>query len=240
VRAVQTIATGRIVMPDLLGGDTGFARLFGGESLATTALDGLGTSYALTAPGLALKTYPVCSAAQAAAQAVDELLVQEGLDGRDVVRVVCEVSQLVGQSLRFPGPQTVTEAQFSMPFAIGCLLAFGRLTPDLLRDDVLADARLASAMGRVEMVPAPVTGPYEALEGARVTVTCGDGRVFRCRKDAATGTAAAPMSDAELERKFEECARLALPPDEVGRRIAQLRALEAVASCDLVFDTSAR
>jgi 2-methylcitrate dehydratase PrpD len=232
VRAGELIALEALQMPDLFGGRAGFGELFSDGPLDGSALDGLGSSYVLSSPGLACKTYPVCSAAQAAVQAVEEILAREDLDGTDVARVACEVPPIVEQSLRFPRPETVAEAQFSLPFAVGCVLAFGRLTPDLLREDIIGDARLSACMSRVEMVRAPALGSHEDLEGAAVTVTCKDGQVLRCRKRAARGTAAAPLSKAELTRKFEMCVRLALPDDDVAARFAQIWSLEDLPNCD--------
>jgi hypothetical protein len=82
------------------------------------------------------------------------------------------------------------------------------------------------------MVRGPALGSHEALEGAAVTVTCKDGRVLRCRKRAARGTAAAPLSKVELTRKFEMCVQLALPDDDVAARFAEIWSLEDLPNCD--------
>jgi 2-methylcitrate dehydratase PrpD len=235
VEAAQLIAMEALEMTDMFGGETGFLKVIGGDNLDTQALTGLGNSYALNRPGLAQKAYPVCSAAQAALQATHELLTTTRIDPRDVTRVACYVPPLVEQSLRFNKPSTVCEAQFSMQFAIGCLLRFGRLTPDLLCDEVLMDQDVAAAMERVVMVPERANPGLEELESATVVLTTKEGQELRRTVAAAKGTVDNPMSEAELQNKFQACSSTLLQPDAVARCIERIRSLENLRSCNLLL-----
>ena len=88
-------------------------------------LASLGETYVLEDPGVAFKLYPLCSSAQAAAEITQRMLTEHKIDGADVTRVLCEVTPFVKMCLRYDDPSTPTEAQFSMPFAIGGMLAMG-------------------------------------------------------------------------------------------------------------------
>lgn len=230
IRAAQLIASESVEIPDHLSGSSGFVALFGGRRLATSANADIGETYALSSPGLVYKTYPVCSAAQAALQAVAEIL-GDGVCADDVIRVECEVSPLVAESLSYSSPQSVSQAQFSMPFAIGCLLTFGRLTVDLLSEEVLRDETLREAMKRVEVVTVSQMGEFDALEGASVSLACRDGKVIHARREKARGSLSDPLSPAELERKFEACAGRTLGDREISRRIQQISSLESLSEC---------
>lgn len=189
-------------------------------------------------PGVAFKLFPVCSAAQAAVEAVLELLAEHHLSGDDVARVVCYVPELVLISLRFPRPATSTEAQFSMTFAVGSALAFGRLTPAELTPATLADPRLAAAMVRVEMRPAtelPVGSIALGPEGAKVVLSLHDGRTLERVAPFATGTPERPMPDAQLDDKFFRCAVPAIGHEAADRMLARLRRLESVDDLGRLF-----
>jgi 2-methylcitrate dehydratase PrpD len=60
------------------------------------------------------KLFPVCPAAQAAAEATREILSDQNIAPDTVERVLCEVTPLVHISLTYDGPETVNQAQFSM------------------------------------------------------------------------------------------------------------------------------
>ena len=52
----------------------------------------------------------------------------------------------------------------------------------------------------------------------KLKITLKDGQVFEQRRDYATGSQRMPMTRAQLEEKFTDCAAQAVSPD-VGRRI---------------------
>jgi len=95
--------------------------------------------------------------------------------------VVCEVPPLVSVSLVHDEPTNPREAQFSMPFAIACIITFGNIELDHLNAETLGDQRLRSAMARVEMriseeLANDPTVPERCPEGAWVSLELADGR----------------------------------------------------------------
>jgi 2-methylcitrate dehydratase PrpD len=220
--------------------ERGFIRVLNEGRFDSTALDRLGCVFSLLTPGIAFKRYPVCSAAQAAAEAVERLLAEEGIDGRHVRKVICEVTRLVYISLTYERPATIAEAQFSMPFAIGCILAFGRLGVDTLTDETLADSRLHAAMEKVEMrLASPTDGQLDGHllnpEAARVTVLTADGRTFSLYNGAATGMPNNPAPDAALAKKFRRCARTALTPTRAEAWLERLWSVETLPDVTAMF-----
>ncbi|MFQ5935984.1 MAG: MmgE/PrpD family protein [Acidiferrobacterales bacterium] len=213
----------------------GFFPVLNDGACETGALQQLGKSYFLENPGVAFKRYPVCSAAQAAVEAVAQILTQEGINAQQVARVRCEVTPLVHVSLTYDQPASVSQAQFSMPFAIGCILAFGDLTVEHLSEGVLNDARLRLQMAKVEMRLSTVWKDdpdklRECPEGARVSVVTADKRMFNKFRCAATGMPSNPMSDVDLARKFRECTKNVLPEGDAERWLARVELLEGFAS----------
>lgn len=183
-------------------------------------------------PGTSFKLYPACSSVQAAAEALEGLVADEGVAMEDIARVRCEVTSHIAANLAFPRPQTVTQAQFSMPFAIACLLVHGRFTADMLTETRLAEPALTDAMDRVDMVPAELfddEGDARAYpEATRVVVMLKNGRTLSRKQDASTGKPVNPMADALLDAKFLRNTTAALGAEGAHGLRARLRAVDAL------------
>ena len=171
-----------------------------------TGLDKLGSTWRLLDPGIAVKRAPVCSAAQAAMEAVEQLIAKNKLDGLQIETVTCHVSHLVKISLVHEQPVTPSQAQFSMPFAIACVLLFGSLEPEHINMETLSSKDLQQAMNKVKMIEdIELNGPEfqpHFPECARVTTTMSDGKSYTCFVGAATGMPGNPLSTDALVDKL--------------------------------------
>ena len=100
-----------------------------------------------------------------------------------------------------------------MPFAIGCILAFGALGPEHISDQILANDDLRRAMAKVKMVEsddlngADIQPRYP--ECARVTIKAADGGVYTGFLGAPVGMPENPTSDEALSDKFRHCVTFA-------------------------------
>lgn len=195
---------------DAIESPRGIGQIFNGGRLDRKRLDELGSYYALSQSGVAFKQFPACSGTQAAVQAVQTLMREHGLSPNDIVRVQCRVTPLVATNLTYPFPHNLTEAQFSLPFAVGCMLLFGKFGVAQLSGDVLGDERLHNEMSKVEMVQdVGLIEPRDIdrfPEAADVTLYTADGKMLRRFIAAATGMPSDPLSDEQLSRKFLDCA----------------------------------
>lgn len=211
-------AQGHTVPEDVFEHGRGFFKLMNDGAWDASALGGLGESWRLVEPGIAVKIAPVCSAAQAAIVMLQQLIRENGLDPAGISAVRCEVPHLVKISLIHDRPKVPEEAQFSMPFALGCVLTFGSLGPEHISPDIFANEELQAAMARVTMVEAEdLNGPDmqpRYPESARVTVETADGGTFSGFLGAATGMPENPLSDDGLSEKFFRCAVFAGWPVE--------------------------
>lgn len=191
--------------------------------------------FALVSPGVAFKFFPSCSATQAALEATRELIAEHDLSNEIITRVICEVTPLVEASLLYPIPANPSQAQFSMPFTVGCILAFGDFTLDHLSHETLCNTTLQDAMTKVEMVcNGTMIERSDDLrrypEAARVTIIVDDGRCFKRFVGAALGMPVNPATNSLIENKFRSCAYRSLPGHEVDRLLAQLQDVHGLAS----------
>jgi 2-methylcitrate dehydratase PrpD len=191
-------------------------------------------------PGTSFKLYPACSSIQAATEAFEHLIESERIERSNIARVYCDVTKHIGSNLAFPRPVTVTEAQFSMPFAIGCVLAHGRFTADLLNDEMLKQPAVQAAMEKVEMRVSPELDTEEVRrdgpEASEVTIETTDGHRLSLLQLAATGKPNNPVSDTLLDRKFRNNLAAFAEPDQIAILTSKLRSLADVRAVRGLFD----
>lgn len=206
VEAALLAGRGLVGPKAIFEGRTGFLQLLNDGHAEPGAIDALGKLWRLVHPGIFFKQYPVCSGAHAAVELTERSLRENGLSGDDVRKVICEVTPVVAMSLVYDRPSRWQEAQFSMPFAVGTMLARGRLDIVSLTDDTLADPRVRAAMAKVEMRRVDSLHSEQAPEGARVTVITTRGNEIQAYLGQPTGMPGNPLSDEGLHEKFLRCA----------------------------------
>jgi 2-methylcitrate dehydratase PrpD len=222
--------------------DRGFASLHNDSTAEPVHFANLGREWRLLQPGIFFKGYPVCSAAAASAELAGHLMSENGVGLDDVVSVICEVPPLVALSLVHNNPTTPREAQFSMPFAVGCVLLFGDIVLDHLNLATLDDRRLRSAMNKVEMriseeLANDPTVSQRCPEGAYVTLELADGRRLRDFLPQPRGMPENPISDEALEDKFRNCFRYGGISEKRARRVAKrLWRLETIDDLSSLLD----
>jgi 2-methylcitrate dehydratase PrpD len=190
---------------DVFEESRGFFAALNSGTAEWTAASSLGREFSIVCPGLLFKIYPVCSAAQAAAEATQEILAELNVLGDEITKVVCEAPRLVAISLTHSRPSTVQEAQFSLEFAVGAMLVFGRLDPSILNAECLGNERLRSAYSKVEMHESNEGNFDDCPEGIRLNVETRTGKQITRFKCVATGDPRKPLSNEALEVKFRDC-----------------------------------
>ena len=141
---------------------------------------------------------------------------------------ICEVPPTVAISLMHDRPRTPQEAEFSLPFAVGAMLARGKLDIESLNGESLLEPAMKEEMGKVEMRRVDALHRDEAPEGARVTLHLNDGNEVSDYLGEPMGMPGNPMSDERLHDKFLRCA--AIGGLDQSRAKALLRHLDGIES----------
>lgn len=239
LRAALLARSGVEGPPDAFEGPRGLVEVINAGVWHEAPMARLGS---FAAPGISFKLYPACSSVQAAAEVMARLLAS-GIDRRQVVRVRCEVTSHILRNLAFPMPANVTQAQFSMPFALACLISEGRFTADMLTPERVDDRALRALMAKVEMVGADLFATEaearEGTEATRVILTLADGRQVSDFQAAATGKPQRPMPDALLDAKFRQNLAPFLPAAGAEALLAGLRGVEAAETVADLFPSEA-
>jgi 2-methylcitrate dehydratase PrpD len=188
----------------------GFMALLDGAGAVEHA-ESLGHRWRLVDPGLLLKRYPVCSAAQAAIEQTAALCA--GLDPDEIASIECGIPVLVDISLRYDMPRNNQEAQFSLPYAVACAAHHGSVELADLREEVIADPAIRAIMAKVRKSVAADLSTDEMRaqfpESARVIVVRRDGACAEGFCGIARGMPARPLSIDDLAAKFDACVTFA-------------------------------
>ena len=149
------------------------------------------------------KRYPVCRWAHPALDAIEELMQVHGLVHTDIARMRI---QTFHNATRLAGaaPKNMDELTYSIIYPAAMMAVRGKIGRDELLDDVLHDPaiqRLAQATELVET--AHYTEISTRKRWADVTLYLKDGREVQSEPKTPKGDADDPLSDAELETKFD-------------------------------------
>ncbi len=235
VQAAAFASDGLTGPPDVFENGAGFVALFGAGRLDPAPLDALGTDYLLQGKGVAFKRYPVCAGAQSALEALAALVAggEHRFDARGEVRLRCEVTPEVMHYMPFASARTVNEAQFCLPYCLACVWVHGTLAIDHLDTAALRDPTVGEAMLRIDCVERELQSWAQddprCDQPARVTLVDGGSVLGSQRVLAATGMPGNPLADADLQRKFLDCAVLAMPMPAAAAMLERLRGIGELA-----------
>ena len=124
-------------------------------------------------------------------------------------------------------PANTEQAKFSVGYLVPYSLVHGAPRIAAFTDKALADDRLKAMQPKITASVDPELGPGGDDSPAKIRITMNDGQVFEVRKDFSTGSNKLPMSQAQLEEKFYDCAALVMDKGRAGKILAILNALPA-------------
>ncbi len=214
-------ADGFTASREVLEGDLGFpfALCGPGEVDPARMVIELGAPFAVVDPGINVKAYPCYYSAHKCIDAMFHMLEEHEIQSDAVASVECRVPARVIKILFHTRPGTGLAAKFSMQFFMAAALVERKLGLSQFTDAKVNDPRIRALMECVTMSAHEDGGndetPFDFPDV--VTVTLKNGARYSHLVSTARGHADTPLSEAQRLSKFQECARLALPEDDVRR-----------------------
>jgi 2-methylcitrate dehydratase PrpD len=172
--------------------------------------------------GLYFKPYACCRWSQPAVEATLALLAKYSISPGEIAHIEVNTFEEATHLTR-ARPEDTEQAQYSLPYPVAAALYAGHLDPAQVLLPAIFEEKVLQLAERVAMSVDEQLDqrfPDEAL--ARVTIHARDGRSFTSPVCAARGDPADPLSDAELEDKFNRL---------VGARLAEERASALRRTC---------
>jgi len=163
-----------------------------------------------------IKPYPICRWAHGALECLRVLVEEQGVRPEDIETL--EVGTFAQSAALFPGmPDTTSEAQYSLGFALAAYLVHGRLGPAEITGGALRDPRVAAMHARISVHEEPRhSARFPEGRWSDVTTRLTDGQVIRSGDCNARGGPEAPMQEADIRAKLSVMARGALSEARIG------------------------
>ena len=225
--------TGYDANPAVLEHKQGFFNAFNGPGNydADKIFDHWADPLEVTGKTMGLKQFPCCGSTHPAIAMMLALRQQEGIRADDAAKI-----EIMPHSRRLPhtdnpSPQTPLQAKFSVQYVVARALLDGVVRIADFEGDAHFDPCIQALLARTTAFPHPDMADDAAAQfSAEVRVTLNDGRVLSRRVDDMAGRGGDhPMSSEELWEKFDDCARRALPRQDIMPLFERLETLEKVA-----------
>lgn len=223
--------TGFTGAQNIFNGRFGFFELYQPNGYdASVLLRDLGTAF--RGEELSYKPYPCGRPLHAAIDAALAARARLELDRADDIEAVTIEADPAGNSDQFARgptkrrPTQVVEAQFAQPFLVATALVHGKV--GISEVDGLGDVSVLALSDRIAGI-ARDGRPNGSLS---ITVQRTDGRSVTVEASAPIGSPERPLSDAQFEAKFRDCARNAVRPlsdASVDAALAAIARFEAMA-----------
>jgi len=223
VVAVDFALRGWTAAENILEAPRGFFRAAGGGYDAASIDGALGRPWSFDSPGVSIKPHPSGSLTHPGMRVMLRLIQEHDIRPDQVRRVRVGTNSNMPNALIHHRPRTELNAKFSMEFCMAILLLERKAGLAQFTDAVVQRPDVQSLIERIDfgVDPEAEAAGYEKMTTI-VEVTLADGRVVGGRADFGKGSPADPMTDAELEAKFRDCAAWAGVSDADAAGVAAL------------------
>lgn len=226
VSAALAASQGATGAADMLEGEVGFGAAMAQGPHWERATEALGERYNITQ--VTQKSHGCCGHTFAAIDALLDLRRGLGEGWRERVRTVeVETYQTALDVTGNPDPRTAQQARFSLPYVLAHAWLYGSVRLAAFGDARLADPATRALIQRITLAADPaLTAGFPSMRAARVRIMLDDGRRLEQFAPYRRGDPEAPLSDEELNEKFDELTTPVIGPDAAQALRARLWRLD--------------
>src|SRR5271165_4096042 len=208
----------------VIDGKEGLAHCFGPEWKLNILTDGMGDSWRITQCGM--KAFPTEALTHTPISAVLDLVREHDLKPEQVqkihIRSLARAADILSDPSKYD-PHTKETADHSLPYVIAAAIAERQVTPLQFTPGKIMDPVIRAQLRKVQVVADPeIEKLFPALQRVIVRIHTIDGREFSKQLDYPKGDPRNPLTDKEIEEKFEALA------EPVMSREARRRAMDAI------------
>jgi len=201
----------------VVDGKEGIVRCLGPEWKLEVLVDGLGKSWRIERCGM--KAFPTEALTHAPISAVLDIVIGNDLKPEQIAKVhirsLARAADILADPTKYD-PRSKETADHSLPYVIAAAIADRQVTPAQFEPEKIMDPRIREQLRKVEVVADPeIEKLFPKLQRVIVTVKTTDGRELTKQLDYPKGDPRNPLTDREIEEKFDA---LAAPVLSDGRR----------------------
>ena len=202
----------------VIDGEEGMVQCLGPEWDLDVLTAGLGESWRIERCGM--KAFPTEALTHTAISATLDILNEYDLEPEVIEKVRVRSLARAADSLADPSkydPRSKETAGHSLPYVIAAAIVDRQVTPAQFTPERIADRTIRAQLPKVEVVADPdIEAVFPELQRVVVTITTKDGREFTESLDHPKGDPRNPLTDHEIEAKFDVLADPVL--SEIGRK----------------------
>jgi 2-methylcitrate dehydratase PrpD len=215
-------------------GITGTLTIFSGRE-KISRIDRLGSEYEIE--HRYYKPGPACRWTHAPLQTLLGIMDEHQLTVDNVAAINIRTLKKAAQ-LDNPEPDTMEDAQYSIPFVLGSAMIAGEFGPAQMREDKLTDPLVLEQAGKVRLEVEPeFDRVYPAQVLCVVSVTTRDRQVFSAKNRKIRGDWDMPLSDEQLTDKFAVMSQNRLSARQVETAVNRVWSINALSSVQEFIDT---
>jgi 2-methylcitrate dehydratase len=216
----------------VIDGKEGLAQCMGPEWKLEILEEGLGEGFRITACGM--KAFPTEALTHAPISCTLDLIKENDLAPDDVeqvhIRSLARAADILADPTKYD-PRTKETADHSLPYVIAAAVAERQVTPLQFTNEKIMDPTIRAQLHKVKVVADPeIEALFPELQRVIVTIRATDGREFSKQIDYPKGDPRNPLTDEEIEEKFEALAAPIMPAEERQELKEAVWNLENVAS----------
>jgi len=200
----------------VIDGKEGLAQCMGPEWKLEILEEGLGDGFRITQCGM--KAFPTEALTHAPISCTLDLIKENDLAPDDVeqvhIRSLARAADILADPTKYD-PRTKETADHSLPYVIAAAVAERQVTPLQFTDEKIMDPTIRAQLHKVKVVADPeIEALFPELQRVIVTIRATDGREFSKQIDYPKGDPRNPLTDEEIEEKFEALAAPIMPAEE--------------------------
>jgi 2-methylcitrate dehydratase len=192
----------------VIDGKEGLAHCYGPEWKLEVLTDGLGESWRIERCGM--KAFPTEALTHAPISAVLDIVIENDLAPDEVkkvhIRSLARAADILADPSKYD-PRSKETADHSLPYVIAAAIADRQVTPAQFEQEKIMDERIRAQLNKVEVVADPeIEAVFPELQRVVVKIETEDGRELTKSLDYPKGDPRNPLSDTEVEEKFDALA----------------------------------
>ncbi len=203
----------------VIDGKEGLAHCLGPEWKLEVLTEGLGESWRIERCGM--KAFPTEALTHAPISAVLKIVRENDLQPEQVekvhIRSLARAADILADPSKYD-PRSKETADHSLPYVIAAALVDRQVTPAQFEIEKIMDPRVREQLDKVEVVADPeIEAAFPQLQRVIVTIHTRDGAQLKEQLDFPKGDPRNPLTDAEIEEKFDALAAPLLSRDARAR-----------------------
>jgi 2-methylcitrate dehydratase PrpD len=196
-------------------------------------VDALGKDFEIEM--LYFKFCPGCRWTHAPLQNLLSILKEHPLEASEVFEIRVRTFKNATR-LDLVQPSTQEEAEYSIPYILGSALYHGKLGSKQMKIEHTKNVKIIEQAQKVKLiVDEDMDAQYPEFIKAQVEVEMKSGVIFSQENDEILGNAGYPMTDQQLEEKFEEFCSQRLTVKQIQEIISSVRNFEKLESVNRFF-----